>query len=254
MATSSVVLPKLVGTNYFHWSKHIQPIFITKYLWELVTDGYNMPSPDEFKASSDDEKESLKELIKKDNEALSLIGNALEESIFPRTSGAISSKKAWDILKNTFEGVVVAKLQTLRRNFENSHMQSNESIHDYITKMQNLVNQMRSLEEEEGVGVNIIIKIEIEINKVHKEPHHLQEVEVGIPTSLEEEAEMDLAEEDKEEMEEEMEEEEEDHSVIITKNLAILKEIVMQNCEIRSEKVLIQLLKKVGMRSYSSQV
>jgi len=112
----------------------MQPIFITKDLWELVTDGYTMPSPDEFKALSDDEKKSLKELIKNDNEALSLIGNALEESIFPRTSGAISSKETWDIVKNTFEGVAVAKLQTLRGNFENAHMQSNESIHDYITK------------------------------------------------------------------------------------------------------------------------
>lgn len=125
----------------------MQPIFITKDLWELVTDGYNMPSPNEFKASSDDEKKSLKELIKKDNEALSLKGNALEESIFPRISGAISSKEAWDILKNTFEGVV-AKLQTLRRNFENAHMQSNEYIHDYITKMQDIVNQMRSSRED----------------------------------------------------------------------------------------------------------
>lgn len=99
-----------------------------------------MPSRDEFKASSDDEKKSLKELIKKDNEALSLIGSALEESIFLRIRGVISSKEAWDILKNTYEGVVVAKLQTIRRNFENAHMQSNESIHDYITKMQDLIN------------------------------------------------------------------------------------------------------------------
>ena len=118
----------------------MQPIFITKDLWELVTDGYTMPLPDEFKELSDDEKKDLKELIKKDNETLSLIGSAFEESIFPRISGAISSKEAWDILKNTYEGVVVAKLQTLGRNFENGHMQSNECIHDYITKMQDLVN------------------------------------------------------------------------------------------------------------------
>lgn len=112
----------------------------------------------------------------------------------------------------------------------------------------------QSIEEEEGVGVNIIIRIKTEINKVHKEMHHLQEVEAGIPVTLEEEVEMDLAEEGKEEMEAEIEEEVEDHSVIIAKNLAILKEIVIQKCEIQSKKVLIQLLKKLGMRSYSSQV
>lgn len=69
--------------------------------------------------------------------------------------------------------------------------------------------------------------------------HRFQEVEVGIPVSLEEEAEMDLAEEDKEEMVAEMEVEVEDHGVIIDKKLAILKEIVMQKCEIWSEKGLI---------------
>jgi hypothetical protein len=80
--TSNIVLPKLVGTNYFYWSKHMQPIFITKDLWELVIDGYVMPSTDEFKALSDDDKKSLKELIKKDNEALSLIGVQLKNLYF----------------------------------------------------------------------------------------------------------------------------------------------------------------------------
>jgi len=81
-----------------------------------------MPLVDEFKVLSVDDKKSLKELIKKDNEALSLIGSAVEESIFPRISVVKSSKQAWDILKNTYEGMVVAKLQTLRKNFENENM------------------------------------------------------------------------------------------------------------------------------------
>ena len=95
----------------------MEPIFITKYLWEIIIDGYTMPSLDEFKALSDDEKKYLKEIIKEYNETLSLIGSTFEESIFPRISGAISSKEAWDILKTIYEGVFVAKLQTLRRNF-----------------------------------------------------------------------------------------------------------------------------------------
>jgi hypothetical protein len=59
-----------------------------------------------------------------------------------------SSKQARDILKNTYEGVIVAKLQTLGKKIENANMQSNESIHDYITKMQDFVNQMRFLGED----------------------------------------------------------------------------------------------------------
>jgi 5'(3')-deoxyribonucleotidase len=122
MASSNIVLPKLVGTNYFYWRKRMQPIFITKDLWELVIDRYTMPYADKFKTLSDDDKKVLKEIIKKDNEALSLIGSTVEESIFTKINVAESSKQAWDILKNTYEGVVVAKLQTLRRNFENANM------------------------------------------------------------------------------------------------------------------------------------
>jgi hypothetical protein len=43
----------------------MQPIFRIKDLWEPVIDGYVMPSIDEFKKLSDNDKESLKELIKK---------------------------------------------------------------------------------------------------------------------------------------------------------------------------------------------
>jgi hypothetical protein len=78
MAKNNIVLPKRVGTNYLYWRKHMQPIFITKDLWELVIDGYTMPSTDEFKTLSDDDKKLLKEIVKKYNEALSLIGSTIE--------------------------------------------------------------------------------------------------------------------------------------------------------------------------------
>jgi hypothetical protein len=75
----------------------MQHIFITKYLWELVIDGYIMPFVDEFKTLSDNDKKALKEIIKKYKKSLSLIGSAIEESIFTRINVAESSKKASDI-------------------------------------------------------------------------------------------------------------------------------------------------------------
>jgi hypothetical protein len=53
---------------------------------------------------------SLKELIKKDNEALSLIGSAIDESNISKNECHESSKEAWDILKNTYEGATTTKL------------------------------------------------------------------------------------------------------------------------------------------------
>ena len=56
MATNNIVLPKLLGTNYYYWRKCMQPIFTTKDLWELVIDGYTVPYDDEFETLSDDDK------------------------------------------------------------------------------------------------------------------------------------------------------------------------------------------------------
>jgi hypothetical protein len=52
MVTSNIVLPKLTSINLFYWRKHMQPIFITKDLWELVIDGYIISFVDEFKSLS----------------------------------------------------------------------------------------------------------------------------------------------------------------------------------------------------------
>jgi hypothetical protein len=90
------VLPKHIGINYFYWSKRMQDIFITKDLWELVTKGYDYPSNEEYKALDTNGKLSLKELVEKDedNEALSLIGSAVDEPMFPRINAAKSCKEA----------------------------------------------------------------------------------------------------------------------------------------------------------------
>jgi hypothetical protein len=87
----------------------MQPIFISKDLWDIVTDGYEFPSDEDYKALDVVGKQYLKELIKKDNEALSLIGSAIDESIIPIISAIESSKQAWNTLKNTYEGATIAK-------------------------------------------------------------------------------------------------------------------------------------------------
>jgi len=74
-----------------------------------------------------------------------LIGSTVDESIFPRINATKYSKQDWNILKNTYEGAIVVKLQTLRRKFENANMNANESVNDYIIKIKDLVNQMRIL-------------------------------------------------------------------------------------------------------------
>jgi hypothetical protein len=113
----------------------------------------------------------------------------------------------------------------------------------------------QGIEEEEEAGINIRIRIRIGIhnnNKIIKEMHPPQEEEEEVQVSSEEEVEKDLVEEEEAEMD--LEKYKEMYSVIIIINLVILKNIVMQNCEIWNINVQIQLLKKLGMRSYSYQV
>jgi len=51
---------------------------------------------------------------------------------------------------------------------------------------------LESIEEEGVVGINIIIKFKTKINKSDKEIHQIEEVEEGIPFSLEEEEERNI--------------------------------------------------------------
>jgi hypothetical protein len=148
ITTSNIGLPKLTNINYFYWNKRMKPIFISKDLWELVINGYEFPFDENDKVLDAIGKQYLKELLKKDNEALSLIGSVVDGSIFPRNSAAKSSKQACNILKDTYEGVIVAKFQKLRRKFENAKMNANESMNEYIIKIQDFVNQMKTLGED----------------------------------------------------------------------------------------------------------
>lgn len=65
---------------------------------------------------------------------------------FDPTSLSLSSKKAWEILQNSLQGVdkvYKIKLQTLRANFEVLNMKESESISDFCSRLITVVNQLR---------------------------------------------------------------------------------------------------------------
>ncbi|XP_059075217.1 uncharacterized protein LOC131875188 [Cryptomeria japonica] len=75
----------------------------------------------------------------------------MDESIFPKVLIATRSKKAWETLEIAYQGntkVKVAKLQSLRRNFENLQMKESESVGQFMNQVLNVVNQIRSNGEE----------------------------------------------------------------------------------------------------------
>ncbi|KAM1525292.1 hypothetical protein ACFX10_009773 [Malus domestica] len=87
----------------------------------------------------------------KDAKVLGLIQGAVSDEIFPWISHEDTFKGAWDILMQEFHGdkqVRSVKLQSLRREFEYTRMRDDESLPAYLTKLFDLINQMRSYGEE----------------------------------------------------------------------------------------------------------
>ncbi|KAL3506655.1 hypothetical protein ACH5RR_032037 [Cinchona calisaya] len=97
-----------------------------------------------------EEEERLWE-TKKDSKALFYIQRSVHESIFPRIVTASTSKEAWDTLKKEFQGtskVITVKLQTLRRDIETLSMKNNELVQKYLSRVAEIVSQMRSYGED----------------------------------------------------------------------------------------------------------
>ncbi|XP_068312425.1 uncharacterized protein [Pyrus communis] len=157
MATSSsegdLRAPIFNGSNYDFWSIKMKTMFKSYDLWNLVDKGIEIAeSGDE---SSDEDQKSVKSSMKinetRDAKALGIIQGAVSDEIFPRISNFETSKTAWDVLQQEFRGdkkVRSVKLQCLRRDFEYTMMNDGEALSAYLTRMIDIVNQMKTLGEE----------------------------------------------------------------------------------------------------------
>ncbi|CAL8155343.1 unnamed protein product [Prunus armeniaca] len=143
-------------------------IFKSHGIWDLVEKGFQIPDSKGKKVddagSSDSEKEAL---LMKDAKALGIIQGVVSEDIFPRISNEETSKAAWDILHQEFHGdkqVRSIKLQGMRRDFEYTKMRDDETLYGYLTRLLELVNQMKEYGEYLSKG-RLVQKLLISLTK-----------------------------------------------------------------------------------------
>ena len=155
--SNQMLVPEFDGNDYDYWCIKMLTFFIGRDLWEIIESGYEEPA--DWNALTTNERTARKEARKKNAQALFHIQRALDKSLFPRISGAKTVKDAWETLQEAYQGsdqVKVVKLQTLRREFENSKMQEAESISEYCVRVKDVVNKMAILGE--AVSNEVLIK------------------------------------------------------------------------------------------------
>ena len=145
--SSQVQVHVLSKNSYDSWYVRMRTILHSQDLWTYVIDGYAEPTDVAVElALSNANCVLLKENMKKDNKALGLIQQGLNEAIFMKIASAAFSKMAWDILETSYQGVSkvkTVKLQDLRRDFENLKMKDNESVDTFITQVMSVVSQLK---------------------------------------------------------------------------------------------------------------
>ncbi|CAN6727697.1 unnamed protein product [Malus baccata var. baccata] len=148
MASNLVQLqvPTLKKENYERWCIQFKALFGSQELCEIVSSGYVVPTAEQEAAYTAEQRNTLKDLRKKDQKALYLLYQGLEDSMFEKVAEATTSKQVGDTLSTIYKGVDRVKkvrLQSLQADFETAHMNEGESISDYHSRLIVIVNQMR---------------------------------------------------------------------------------------------------------------
>ncbi|KAI5343365.1 hypothetical protein L3X38_011241 [Prunus dulcis] len=148
-------------------------IFKLYGLWTLVEKGITIPdskkkkTTKELSAEEDDEKMAV--ILMKDAKALGIIQNAVSDQIFPHIANADSAKMAWELLYgeyHTGDHVRSLELKNLIHEFEYTTMRDNEPLFVYLTRLNELINQIKTFGETLS-NERLVQKVLISLSKVY---------------------------------------------------------------------------------------
>ncbi|TYK12007.1 copia protein [Cucumis melo var. makuwa] len=151
MANNNLVpfqVPRLMKENYSSWCIRMKALLGSQDVWDIVSNGYEEPESDA--ALNQAQREALQNTRKKDQKALTIIHQAIDDNNFEKISRATTAYQAWQILENTYKGVDRVKkvrFQKLRGDYESLHMKESESVSDYTSRLLAVVNEMKRFGE-----------------------------------------------------------------------------------------------------------
>ncbi|XP_047159678.1 uncharacterized protein LOC124830091 [Vigna umbellata] len=134
------------GKNYDDWCVKMDVILGFQEVDEIVKRGFKEPS----KGGTDEAKKVYKENEKLDCKARMLLHQCVSATIFQKVSRATTTKEAWDILQDGYGNsgrVKKVRLQSLQRQYELLSMGEQETIEEYIGRIQVVVNAMQACDK-----------------------------------------------------------------------------------------------------------
>ncbi|GAV66084.1 UBN2 domain-containing protein [Cephalotus follicularis] len=138
--------PVFAGEDYGFWSSEMMTYLNAYDLWDTIEKGYTPPKWELPVDTPVNHIKKLKEEKTKNFKALTLLHSAVSNTLFPKIVSAKSAKEACDTLKEEFQGskrTKAIRVLHLRRQFSNLEMKESEEVKDYISKLIEIVNQMK---------------------------------------------------------------------------------------------------------------
>ncbi|GAV72255.1 UBN2 domain-containing protein [Cephalotus follicularis] len=143
--------PVFAGEDYGFWLSKMMTYLNAYDLWNTIEKGYTPPKGELPHDTSVSHIKKLKEEKTKNFKALTFLHFAVSNTLFPRIVSAKSAKEAWDTLKEVFQGserTKAIRVLHLRRQFSNLKMKESEEVKDYISKLMEILNQMKIFGED----------------------------------------------------------------------------------------------------------
>ncbi|XP_037494381.1 uncharacterized protein LOC119370393 [Jatropha curcas] len=146
-------IPKFDG-HYDQSAMLMENFLRSKEYWHLVEDG--VPATAEGVSLTDAQKKSFEDQKLKDLKAKNFLFQALGRSVLETILKKDTAKDIWDSLKQKYHittRVKRAQLQALRKEFEILHMNTGETVNEFIARTLTIANKMKANGEDKGDAI-----------------------------------------------------------------------------------------------------